>query len=146
ELYWKVMLTNAAASGGLQQDSTAVAYNRIFAVSTAVTPKGTMSVTAALDAYTGDIVWWVPNSSDNHAPVAVANGVFYQGLMDGTLEALDARSGRVLWNYKLPTAHRGGIAIANGTLYAGSGEPTGATGETARGGRYYMYAFSIDGV
>ena len=146
ELYWKVMLTNAAASGGLQQDSTAVAYNRIFVVSTAVTPKGTMSVTAALDAYTGDIVWWVPNSSANHAPVAVANGVFYQGLMDGTLEALDAESGRVLWNYKLPTAHRGGIAIANGTLYAGSGEPSGATEEIAKRGRYSMYAFSIDGV
>ena len=66
--------------------------------------------------------------------------------MDGTLEALDAESGRVLWNYKLPTAHRGGIAIANGTLYAGSGEPSGATEEIARAGRYFMYAFSIDGI
>ncbi|MDA2934674.1 PQQ-binding-like beta-propeller repeat protein, partial [Acidobacteria bacterium AH-259-D05] len=145
ELYWKVMLTNASAGGGLQQDSTAVAYNRIFAISTAVTGKGSMSVTAALHAYTGDIVWWVPNSAPNHAPVAVANGVFYQGLMDGTLQALDAETGGVLWEYKLPTAHRGGIAIANGTLYASNGEPSRATEEVAKTGRYSIYAFSIDG-
>lgn len=145
ELYWKVMLTSAAANGGMQQDSTAVAYNRIFAVSGALTRNGSVSVTAALHPYTGDIIWWVPNAVDNHAPVAVANGVFYQGLMDGTLQAFDADYGRLLWEHKLPTAHRGGIAIANGTLYVGSGEPSGATEEIVNRGRYYMYAFSIDG-
>ena len=145
ELLWKVMLTSGSAGNGFAQDCTAVAYNRVYCVSNAVTPKGASSVTAALHAYNGDIVWWVPNSAQNHAPVAVANGVFYQGLMDGTVEALDAETGRVLWQYKLPTAHRGGMAIANGTLYVGSGEPSGATGEVVSVGNYYMYAFSIDG-
>ena len=105
------MLTSAAASGGMQQDSTAVAYNRIYAVSSAITANGPVSVTAALHPYTGDIIWWVPNAVDNHAPVAVANGVFYQGLMDGTLQAFDADYGRLLWEHKLPTAHRGQLVF-----------------------------------
>ena len=145
ELAWKAMLSAGAAGNGFAQDCTAVAYNRIYCVSSQVTPRGASSITAALHAYTGDIVWSLPNPAANHAPVAVANGVFYQGLMDGKVEALDAESGRVLWDFQLPTAHRGGMAIANGTLYVGSGEPSGSTGEVVSRGNYYMYAFSIDG-
>ena len=46
--------------------------------------------------------------------MAVANGLFYQGLMDGTVEALDAETGAQKWEFKLPTPHRGGISVANG--------------------------------
>jgi polyvinyl alcohol dehydrogenase (cytochrome) len=143
--YWKSILTNPGASGGLMTDSTAVAYNRVFVISNSFTRKGAMSATAALHAYTGDIIWWMPNSAPNIAPLAVANGVFYQGLMDGTLEALDAEDGASLWQYKLPTPHRGGIAIANGVMYVGNGDPSAVTEEQAKAKQYSIYAFSIDG-
>ena len=143
ELYWKATLTNASASGGPRMSSTAVADNRVFVVSNAMTPKGPMSVTAALQAYTGEIEWWLPNSSTVRAPVAVANGVFYQGLLDGGLEALDVDTGRQLWKYQLPSSHRGGFAIANGRLYTSNGEI--ALRGKATTDRHSIHAFSVSG-
>ena len=55
------------------------------------------SVTAALHAYTGEIVWWSYNRSMNRAPVCLANGVFSQSFYDGSLEAFDAHTGRPLY-------------------------------------------------
>jgi len=144
ELYWKTMLTNQSGSGGPLLNSTAVAYNQIFVVSNALTPRGSMSVTAALNAYTGDIVWWLPNTAVIRGPVAVANGVFYQGLVDGVLQALDSEDGRTLWEYQLPTAHRGGIAIANGALYTSNGALLGTSEEEEKEHRYSVHAFTID--
>lgn len=140
EKYWRTMLTDAGEAGGPRMSSTAVAYNQVFMVSNANPPKGPMSVTAALNAYTGEIEWWVPNMVRIRAPVAVANGVFYQGLTDGNLEALDTRSGRQLWRYQLPSPHRGGFAIANGILYASNGELS-LDGQASTD-RYSIYAFS----
>jgi outer membrane protein assembly factor BamB len=143
ERFWKAMLTNSSSNGGPLLNSTAAAYNRIFVVSNGITPKGGTSVTAALNAYTGDVEWWIPNTATHMAPVAVANKVFYQGFTNGSLEALDADTGRTLWQYKLPSAHRGGIAIANGTLYTSSGEVSLWGKATAD--RHGLYAFSVDG-
>lgn len=142
ELYWKVMLTNHSGATGLQLNSTAVAYNRVFAVSNASgVRRPPTSVTAGLNAYTGDIEWWVHNGATNQAPVAVANGVLYQGLMDGRLQALDAGTGEQLWEYNLPSGHRGGIAIANGSLFASNGGPFRR--DTTE--KYAMLCFTIDG-
>ncbi len=143
ERYWRVMLTDTGEAGGPRMSSTAVAYNQVFMVSNANPPKGPMSVTAALNAYTGEIEWWVPNAVRIRAPVAVANGVFYQGLTDGSLEALDTRSGRHLWQYQLPSPHRGGFTIANGRLYASNGELS-LDGQ-ATTDRYSIYAFAVAG-
>ena len=142
ELYWKVMLTNHSPGGGPTLNSTAVAYNRIFVVSNA-TPfrRPPSSVTAGLNAFTGDIEWWVHNTAVNRAPVAVANEVFYQGLMDGTLEAMDVATGERLWEYQLPSGHRGGIAITNGAMYVSNGGPF-REGQTKK---YSMYCFTVDG-
>lgn len=147
ERYWKVMLTKAAPRGGPLLNSTAIAYNRIYLVNNAINPKGDISVSAALNAYNGDIEWWTPNEAVTWGPVAVANGVFYQGLADNSLEALDAEEGRSLWKYQLPTLHRGGIAIANGALYTSNGAPmTGWTPEQVRSHDYLVHAFTVDGV
>ena len=142
EKYWKVMLTNHHNGGGPQLNSTAVAYNRVFVVSNANQGdrRPSSSVTAGLNAYTGDIEWWIHNPATNSAPVAVANGVFYQGLVDGTLSALDADSGDPLWEYKLPSGQRG-ISIANGALYTSNG---GAI-RSGQQSRYSMYCFTVDG-
>ncbi len=151
ELLWKVMLTNWATQGGPWWNSTATAYNKVYVVSNAITDRDPItsrsrglseSVTAALQAYTGEIVWWRHNDSMNRAPVCVANGVFYQSLGNGSLEAFDAETGKQLWQSQIESTSRGGIVIANGNLYTSNGEgglPTDPVHD------YYVYAYSIDG-
>ena len=146
ELYWKTMLYKADQIGGPELNSTAVVGSRILLVSNARNLKGNMSISAGLNAYNGDIEWWSPNNALVWGPVAAANGVFYQGLDDGSLEALDAEDGRTLWRYQLPTIYRGGTAIANGALYTSNGAPmTGWTPEEVRSHDYFVFAFTVDG-
>ena len=144
EQYWKVMLTNHHNNGGPWLNSTAVAYNRVFVISNAISlnrGRPSSSVTAGLNAYTGDIEWWVHNPTTQGAPPAVANGVYYQGLADGMLSGWDADTGDPLWEYKMPSGNRGGIAIANGALYTSNGGPFPAGQKP----KYGMYCFTVDG-
>ncbi len=161
ERIWMTQLTPRYFFGGPNVDSVACAYNKVYVVSNAATQligKPTISVTAALDGYTGRIVWWTYNLEGIcQGPLAVANGVLYQGFNDGRVEGLDAETGKVLWQHTLPTARKGGFAIANGALYVGSGLPGsglegGAPGftppemrERARRAGYSMFCFSVDG-
>ncbi|MBI4445321.1 MAG: PQQ-binding-like beta-propeller repeat protein [Acidobacteria bacterium] len=148
ELFWKTGLTAPSQNGGPEVDSTAVAYNRVYVTSNAFSMGRPMtSVSACLNAYNGEIEWWVHNAYGISCAVAVANGVFYQGMVDGTLQALDAETGKLLWEHRLPSACRGGIAVANGMIFAPHGEPMTAitrSGGPLAGG-YRVYAFSIDG-
>jgi alcohol dehydrogenase (cytochrome c) len=147
ELLWRTMLTPPT---GLSWNSTAAAYNKIYVVSnnterdpdTGQVTGRSESVTAALQAYTGEIVWWRHNTSGSSSPVCVANGVFYQSLRDGSLEAYDAETGKPLWQSTMPSTSRGGIVIANGNLYVSNGE-AGLPTEPKH--RYFVYAYSIDG-
>ncbi len=162
ELLWRVQLTNSYYYGGPNVDDIAFAYNRLYVVSNASTQligKPPISVTAALDAYTGRIVWWTYNLNGiSQGGLALANGLFYQGFNNGRMEALDADSGRVLWEYQLSTARRGGFAIANGALYCSNGIPGALQQgggpswnpkelvEKARNiGVYSVYCFTVDG-
>ena len=104
-----------------------------------------MYVTAALNAYNGDIEWIVPNPSSQTAPIAVANGVLYQGFEPGAkVEALDALTGRRLWEYSLPSPYRGGVAIANGAVYTTNGEASSWRGEPVPY-KYSVFCFTVDG-
>ena len=76
-------------------------------------------------------------------PIAIANGVLYQGFADGRLDAIDAETGRQLWTFKVPTMYRGGFAVANGMVYASNGAPN--TNRWDRSRRYLLHAFSVDG-
>lgn len=148
EKLWKAMLTHPTNAGGPRLNSTATAYNRVFMVSNATGIRGrsAKSVTAALHAYTGDVMWWVTNSAPIGAPVAIANRVFYQGLTDGVMEAIDAISGEQLWKYKFTDILRGGMSIANGHLYTSIGSPQGWKRKNAIvGKKYAVYAFSPKG-
>ncbi len=151
ELLWRVMLTNWATQGGPWWNSTAVAYKKVYVVSNAINDRDPItsrsrglseSVTASLHAYTGEIVWWRHNNSMNRAPVCVANGIFYQSLGDGSLEAFDAETGKLLWQSSISSTSRGGIVIANANLYTSNGEG-GLPTEPKH--RYYVYAYGIDG-
>jgi polyvinyl alcohol dehydrogenase (cytochrome) len=145
ERYWKTMLTPAGAGSGLRLNATAVAYNRVIVVSNVggVPGRPAMSVTAALHAYTGDILWWVANSGTIVSPVSIANRVFYQGLENGSLEAIDVDTGEELWSQKLPKMIRGGVSVANGWIYSPTGTMQGWRKDTASPDeRYALYAFS----
>jgi glucose dehydrogenase len=144
ELYWKTMLGVASAGGGPRINAMAAAYNKVFAQNSSP-GRPPLYVTAALNAFNGDIEWVVPNPNSQTAPIGVANYVLYQGYdVNGKLEALDTRTGRRLWEHPLPSAYRGGVAIANGALYTSNGEP-----QSWRGGespyKYSVYCFTIDG-
>jgi len=138
-------LGQACGGCGPAINAIASAYNRVYVQWASPVSSPPMAVTAGLHAYSGDIEWIVPNSGQNAAPLAVANGVVYQGLTNGKFEALDANSGRRLWEYQLPSAFRGGTAIANGAVYASNGEPTSWAGEDLPY-HHSMYCFTLDGV
>ncbi len=145
EKLWKAQFTQSSAEGGPDLSSTAVAYNRIFVGSNAIGIRGrkAISATAALHAYTGDIMWWFPNSAQIMGPVAVANGVYYQGLIDGTLDAIDAKSGEQLWRYQFPDMIRGGMSISNGYLFTSTGASVRwRTKNAIKGKKYAVYAFT----
>lgn len=162
ELLWRTQLTQTYHYGGPNVDSIAFDNNKLYLVSNAATQligKPPISVTAALDSYTGRIVWWTYNlESICLSGIGGANGVLYQGFTDGRLEALDADTGRVLWQYTLPTAKRGGFAIANGAMYCCNAVATGQVegGASAyvsqervardrRAGAYSVWCFTVDG-
>ena len=144
ELYWHVMLGAACSSCGPLIDAIATANNKVYCQYASAVSIPPMAVTAALNAYNGDIEWIVPKPDMNSAPIAGANGVLYQGLNNGMVEALDASSGRRLWGYKMPSAYRGGVAVANGAIYTGNGEPTSWDGKPLPY-KHSLYCFTIDG-
>ena len=144
QLYWHVMLGAACSSCGPLIDAIATADNKVFAQYASPVSTPPMAVTAALNAYNGNIEWIVPNPEMNSAPIAVANGVLYQGLNNGMVEALDAKNGRRLWGYKMPSSYRGGVAIANGAIYTSNGEPTSWAGEQLPY-KHSLYCFTVDG-
>lgn len=145
QLYWKTMLGAACSSCGPRINATAVAYNRVFVQNESAVSVPAFSVTAALNAYNGDIEWIVPNPSGNTGPIAVANGVLYQGLTRvNKLEALDAKNGRRLWEFTLPSEYRGGVAVANGAVFTSNGEPEAWRGDE-KPYKHSVYCFTVDG-
>ena len=144
QFFWKVMLGMICAGCGPEYNAIATAYNRIFLQWASSSSPKPFSASAALNAYTGEVEWMVTNPVVNSSPVAVANGLFYQGFLNGKLEALDARNGRTLWDYSLPSAFRGGFAVANGAVYASNGEG-GSWNPGSKGPQYSLYCFTVDG-
>jgi outer membrane protein assembly factor BamB len=99
--------------------------------------RGPLSVTVALHPYTGEVLWWTPNSADARNTIAVANRLLYQGTMDGVLQALHVETGEPLWTHQLPGPRQGGISVSRGVLYTSSGE--------SRVPPHALHAFSVDG-
>ena len=144
QFFWKVMLGQICANCGAEFNAIASAYNKIFVQWDSSSSVRPFSASAALNAYNGDVEWMVTNNAVNSSPIAVANGVMYQGFLNGKIEALDARNGKTLWDFSLPSAFRGGFAIANGAVYAGNGEEGGfKPGDLSK--KYSLYCFTPDG-
>ena len=133
-LYWSSMPTNS----GLALNAVAYAYDKIYLVSnSSARHRPALSVTVALHPYTGETLWWTPNSSNSQNTIAVANRLLFQGMMDGALQALDVETGEPLWTHKLPGPRQGGISVAQGTVYTSSGNQSKPP--------HVLYAFSVDG-
>ena len=132
--YWHTMVTN----GGPTLNATAYGYDKIYMVSnSSADHRPGMSASVALHSYTGEVLWWTPNNSTVQGAVALANGLFYQGFSDGSLQALEAETGKPLWTFKLAGARRGGITVSNGVVYTSCG--------SEKKGPFTLYAFSVDG-
>ncbi len=79
---------------------------------------GGTGVVAALDAYTGKILWKHDGVTDPIYAVQAANGVLYLQLGQNYLQALDGSNGQLLW--KLSTGgyySLGSIALAGQAVY-----------------------------
>ena len=145
EVYWRARFPTGPRGGGPRMSATAFAYNRVYLTAGAVGSVGsTSSAAVALNAYSGEIEWWTPNEMGANAPIAVANRVFYQGLLNGKMQAFDTEDGRMLWEFQTSGTHRGGPSVANGVLYTTSNaadvaSAAGSSGDNA------VYAFTIDG-
>ncbi|MEE2839096.1 MAG: PQQ-binding-like beta-propeller repeat protein [Acidobacteriota bacterium] len=135
EHLWTASVTN----GGPTLNSTAYGHDKIYVVNNSAANHRLIaqSATVALHAWTGEVLWWTPNASSIQGATAGANGLFYQGFRDGTLQALDVETGEPLWNFQLPAPRRGGIVISNGVVYTACGAQSS--------GPHTVYAFSIDG-
>ena len=143
ELFWKVAFNTPGANSGPLINAMAVAYNTVFMQCASPASSPAMGVTVAVHGYTGDVVWIVPNPGIQSSPIAVANGVLYQGMTNpAKIEALDTNTGRRLWDYTLPSQFKGGVSIANGAMYCSNGASLGWNGEP---GPFSVHCFTIDG-
>lgn len=86
----------------------------------------------AIDAATGELVWYFTTEGDPWCSPAVSDGVVYIGATGGRFYALDARTGAELWHTQTddealaavdPLRFHGGVvsspAIADGVVYFG---------------------------
>lgn len=138
---WRVQLTPASPPGGggalpttgPEAGPTAAAGGLVFFASNDHATKS--SVLAALDAATGAVRWRQKLPAFQFAPMSVANGVVYLGLVDGKLRAWRAASGELVWESPPLDPIAGGPAIASGMVFVGSG-----AGEFLPGNRLYAFA------
>jgi outer membrane protein assembly factor BamB len=145
QLYWKASLNQPSANSGPLICATAVAYDRVYIQTASPASRPAFGLTAALNAYTGDVEWLVPNPGLQTSPIAVANGVLYQGItFPAKIEALDAHTGARLWEAAMPSAVRGGITVANGAVYASNGE-TGAWRGNKTAYPHSVFCFTPEG-
>jgi polyvinyl alcohol dehydrogenase (cytochrome) len=79
------------------------------------------STTYALDIGTGESIWQQPMPAPAIGMVMLANGVLYQGLINGEVYALHAETGEVLWSADTGHDLMTGFSLADGVLYGGSG-------------------------
>jgi quinoprotein glucose dehydrogenase len=112
-----------------RQEGAAFGLYRTFLFSPGGTPCNTppWGTTAAVDLFTGKILWDVPLGSfvpGQHTgtinlggPMVTAGGLVFTGAaMDNFIRAFDSESGKELWSYELPA---GGQAIPMTYLFEG---------------------------
>jgi polyvinyl alcohol dehydrogenase (cytochrome) len=114
-----IMVTAAVSDGAIYVNSNKwVAFG--FVTTGKHSPLDT-STTMALDARDGSVLWETPMPAPMFGAMTVANGVVYQGTIEGTVHALSAKDGTELWTDQPGGDIGGGFSVSGGTLYAGRG-------------------------
>ena len=130
ETVWEVRLTGGSPLGGVM--TTAAVHDgviyvnsnqwRVFGfVTTGMHSPLDTSSTFALDARDGTVLWERAMPAPAFGGLTFANGVVYQGTIDGTVHALSATDGGELWSDAPGGAIGGGFSVAGGSLYVGRG-------------------------
>jgi hypothetical protein len=112
--------------------TTAAVHDRTIYVASNVTNVGTFAITGdhdpqdvgvlyALDAADGGVRWQRPLPSGMFGSFAVANGVLYHPIIDGTFYARDLATGDVLWSTKLANNAGAGPSVVDGNVYVSAG-------------------------
>ena len=81
---------------------------------------------AAVDAATGNPVWFSSQSCVANGTPAVANGLVYEGTIDGSIYAFNTTDGSLVWSYQLGTMlgnYATAPVIVNGMVYIGAEVP-----------------------
>ncbi|NNE72094.1 MAG: PQQ-binding-like beta-propeller repeat protein [Acidimicrobiales bacterium] len=76
------------------------------------------SLTSALDASDGSILWQTTMPASSFGALSYANGVLFQPTTPGDLYAIDADDGSILWSDDLGADVGGGVSISDGTVLA----------------------------
>ena len=126
---WETQLTGGSPLGGIMVtaavDHGVIFVNsnkwRVFGIFSGTNSPLDTSSTFALDARDGHIRWETPMPAPMFSALTVANGVVYQGTIDGTVHALSAADGKRLWSDAPGGGIAGGFSISRGTLYVGHG-------------------------
>jgi outer membrane protein assembly factor BamB len=113
--------------GNLVPSSIAIA-NRIAYVNSQDIVTGTLGVTFAINATTGDEIWDCQTNAKVSTCPAVAFGIVYIGSTDGTLYALNSTTGGEIWHQTTGGAITASPVIALNVIYVGSSD-------------YKLYAF-----
>ena len=126
---WEVQLTGGGPLGGVMV--TAAVHDGVvyvnsnkwvaYGIFSGVNSPLDTSATFALDARDGTILWQRPMPAPMFGAMSSANGVVYQGTIDGTAHALSAADGTELWSDQPGGGIAGGFSIVGGTLYVGHG-------------------------
>jgi eukaryotic-like serine/threonine-protein kinase len=74
----------------------------------------------ALNAITGNELWWYATGYLITSSPTLANGVVYIGSGDGNVYALDAMTGTLLWSFNTFDGVYSSPAVVNGVVYVGS--------------------------
>jgi polyvinyl alcohol dehydrogenase (cytochrome) len=118
-----VMVTAAYGAGAGGEDGVIYVASNIMAPSVLYDPASGQhrSVTVALDAATGDVVWQHDRPGATFGALTVANGVLFQPTVPGILRGLDAATGDVVWTTEPGGDLGGGVSVANGRVFTGHG-------------------------
>jgi outer membrane protein assembly factor BamB len=79
------------------------------------------SVTYAVDASTGRILWSRPMPAPHMGGLTKGNDVIYHTLIDGRLVGLDAATGEVVFQDRMPGPAGGTVTVSKNRLFVGYG-------------------------
>jgi polyvinyl alcohol dehydrogenase (cytochrome) len=132
QVKWETQVAPGGVTGGLQWGSSTDG-NRIYVASANSQKKPwvvngqtiTSGFWAALDAFTGTVLWQTvdPFGGQDMAAVSSTKYLVFGCSMDpqGHMYAMDSATGSILWSFASGGSCNAGAAIADGTVYWGSG-------------------------